>query len=270
MGVITKRIASYNNTLSVDNEEIIQSLCNSLKLNELPKIKEKFKSSIGDTLKKFFKGVEEERDYLKEQFQSWDLQHKISNSLGNNILEGFSEDEIRSIKNEGEKRYVDEVPPGYRDVGKQSNKYGDLIIWKEILRFAGSKNCSIIFISRDLKEDWILRCNGMDCGPRQELLNEFKNVSTGSFVIYTLDRFLEYANKEQNVLNDRDLEDAIRILSTLATTLNAQHLKGVSEEEVTPKDNAKYSTDVSSPKNYEIIMANEVIPSKAKDSVVDD
>lgn len=270
LGVITSRIASYNNVLNAYNDEqILNMLCDNLKLNELPTIKEKLKILIGDSISKFFKGVEEERDYLKEQFQSWTLQQKISDSLGGNILDPFNEEEIKAIESEGQKRYENKIPPGYEDIKKDTNTFGDLIIWKEILRFAKSKSCSVIFISRDLKEDWILRRNGMDCGPRQELLEEFKNVSDGVFIMCTLNRFLEYANKEQKVLNDDDLKVAISTLSAWGKILNKYPVKSVSIEGATPKDNAKESDENMSTKSLKIILPDDMLASKTRDTIMD-
>lgn len=240
LNVITKRIASYNDLINNQNQEqALSALCGTFKLNELPSIKEKLKNLLGDPLKNFFEEVKEERDYLKEQFQSWSLQDKISDSLGDMVLDSFTEEEIKTIETEGEKRYEHKIPPGYKDINKDSNKYGDLIIWKEILRFAKSKNCSIIFISRDLKEDWILRCNGMDCGPKQELIEEFRKESKGSFITCTLDKFLEYANKEQGVMNNEDLEKAMKMLLAWSKVLNDQSFKNVYVKEMTANDIAK-------------------------------
>ena len=88
---------------------------------------------------------------------------------------------------------------------KDSNKYGDFIIWKEMLRFAKEKSCSIIFVSRDLKKDWFQVLHGMTCGPCQELLEEFKLYSPkGDFHIYTLDQVISFANEGDKVLNKND------------------------------------------------------------------
>lgn len=267
LNVITKRIASYNDLVNNQNEEqTLSALCETLKLNELPSMKEKLKKLLGDPLKKFFKEVDEERNYLKEQFQSWSLQDKISDSLGDMVLDSFTEEEIEAIETEGEKRYEHKIPPGYKDLNKDSNKYGDLIIWKEILRFAKSKNCSIIFISRDLKEDWILRCNGMDCGPKQELIEEFSKDSKGSFLTCTLDKFLEYANIEQKVFNEDDLKKAMEMLA-LGKTLNEESLKNVYVKEMTAKDIAKAVEGVNL-NELKTLLPDEIMAQKSKEGPI--
>lgn len=53
----------------------------------------------------------------------------------------FSFSEIKQIVSEGAYRYKNEIPPGYKDAFTKSGirQYGDLIIWKEIIRFARGK-----------------------------------------------------------------------------------------------------------------------------------
>lgn len=217
LSVLTANIAMYHNVLRDRNDEkILDAIYDNVGVKKYPALKERLKVLMSDALKKFYEDVELEESYLREQFSNWELQNKISNSLGDKVLDGFSDAEIESIESEGQQRYENSVPPGYKDVEKESNKYGDLIIWKEILRFADEKKCSVIFISRDLKEDWIMEYHGMQCGPRYELIKEFKEVSEGEFLMCTLERFLEYANEEQKVLKDEDLKELKEKLAVAA------------------------------------------------------
>ena len=60
----------------------------------------------------------------------------------------------------GEFRFSHRVPPGFQDRGKSENRYGDLVIWEEILRDSvtaveGDKEHACIFVSQDQKTDWI-------------------------------------------------------------------------------------------------------------------
>lgn len=61
----------------------------------------------------------------------------------------------------GEARYTQDVPPGFRDRIKTdepklgSNKYGDLIMWEELLAHVGNqKTGAVVVLTRDRKEDW--------------------------------------------------------------------------------------------------------------------
>nr|WP_280158560.1 PIN-like domain-containing protein [Priestia megaterium]MDH3140458.1 PIN domain-containing protein [Priestia megaterium] len=105
-----------------------------------------------------------------------------------------------SIYQEGEFRYKHFIPPGYMDISKDKSdptklkKYGDLIIWKELLIKAKEENKPVIFITDDEKADWWeLKIINQDLGtqevtgPRKELLSEFNAYSGGKdFLMLTL------------------------------------------------------------------------------------
>ncbi len=217
LNVITNQISSCSNVLrDRKDDDIISALCEQLGLKNYPTIKDKFVGIQRSALNKFYDEIKREHVFLTEQFNGWSLQERISDSLGAKVLEPLDDDTLKNIMDDGEHRYEACIPPGYKDKEKSDNKYGDLIIWNEILTFAGQKHCSIIFVSRDLKEDWILEKNGMKCGPRHELLEEFRKVSDGTFITCTLDKFIEYANEQQKVLKKDDLNEVSKILSSLS------------------------------------------------------
>lgn len=76
---------------------------------------------------------------------------------------GFSVKELIKIYEEGEIRFKYKVAPGYTDVKKENyenendfllRKYGDLIIWKEILKRVEQTNINLLFIQNEKKSDW--------------------------------------------------------------------------------------------------------------------
>lgn len=52
-------------------------------------------------------------------------------------------------------------------------KYSDLILWKEILRFAKLKNKDVIFVTDDVKRDWWERKPDNERVFHQKLMSEF-------------------------------------------------------------------------------------------------
>ncbi|MBY3619540.1 DUF4935 domain-containing protein [Acinetobacter sp. CUI P1] len=106
------------------------------------------------------------------------------------------------IYSEGSTRYQHKIPPGYEDNAKRKNdetsleKYGDLLIWKQILHHAESSGKSVIFITNDAKEDWwLLDSDKKPIEPRQELLDEFREYSEKSFIMLNLSMFIQYVNQ---------------------------------------------------------------------------
>jgi hypothetical protein len=103
---------------------------------------------------------------------------------------------MSAIKKEGEDRYARKVPPGYKDAKKDAgefDKYGDLIIWKDLIAKSKTDNRPIIFISDDAKEDWWWIHRGRKLGARPELLEEFHAAAAQDFHIYEFMQFLRIA-----------------------------------------------------------------------------
>lgn len=76
--------------------------------------------------------------------------------------DGFSIIQLLEIYEEGEKRYKYNIPPGFTDLKKNSDssseiperKYGDLIIWKEVLNHVRTHSVNVIFVNNERKSDW--------------------------------------------------------------------------------------------------------------------
>lgn len=73
------------------------------------------------------------------------------------------------LEKEWKRRIDNNIPPGYMDKNKQSNKYGDLIVWNHICQI----NNDVIFVTADVKGDWVHTANDEVMGARRELVEEF-------------------------------------------------------------------------------------------------
>ena len=111
---------------------------------------------------------------------------------------------------EGEVRYRNLVPPGYEDAPpfeskkKGLQRYGDLIVWKEILRYAKEKKKPVLFVCNDLKNDYYHYEGRKSTNiPRHELIKEFQDETGQLFWMYSLKDFinkLEEKYKDTTVL----------------------------------------------------------------------
>lgn len=99
---------------------------------------------------------------------------------------------------EGQVRYDNLIPPGFRDSTKNGEaKYGDLFVWKDIITIAKAKNSNIIFVCNDIKEDWWEKNKDTPFDLRQELEEEFKETNpTLSINFLTLDKFFSYLSEK--------------------------------------------------------------------------
>lgn len=153
----------------------------------------------------------EQIHYIEDQLIHGGNQKRMSILLDGKVLEPFSSEDIADIEKEGAERYANKIPPGWKDAPKNGNRYGDLINWKEILRFAKQNNKSIIFVSNDVKDDWVLKVTGKTLGVLPQLLNEFYEEMGNTehiFHVYTLDRFLSYINEHNNnIVSEATIKD---------------------------------------------------------------
>lgn len=148
---------------SVETQEkaMINALSNMLKAHFpdsdslIEEIREKY-NDIQDLIEEYM----DEHAVLEILSNGWD-EDKVENIFNSMIESGglmddFHRDEIYRICEEGFKRYKENVPPGFMDASNKDGirKYSDLILWKEVLRFAHDNQCNIIFVTDDVKRDW--------------------------------------------------------------------------------------------------------------------
>lgn len=132
-------------------------------------------------------------DELKELITKEDdkIYNRLISIIENKIGEKYTQEFINNIQEEGEDRYKNNIPPGFNDSSKGDDnsrsyngikyltKFGDLIIWKDILSKADNiKYKKVIFITNDgtssKKEDLLYKIKGMTVGPHIYLLNELQ------------------------------------------------------------------------------------------------
>ena len=121
---------------------------------------------------------------------------RLTELLEGRVGEKWKDDQLKALQREGEERYANKIPPGYKDSRKgtgQFGKYGDLIIWKDMITKAEQEQRPVVFISDDVKEDWWWIHRGERLGPRPEIIQEFKECSGQSFYIYQFAEFLRIA-----------------------------------------------------------------------------
>lgn len=141
---------------------------------------------------------------------------------------GFNKEEILKLYIEGEERYKQEIPPGYKDKNKTNSytvldieykcKFGDLLFWQEVIRKAQTEKLEyIILVTGDLKEDWWLEKRGKKLGPRKELLNEIytKAPDLKAFHMYDTSNFLRRIGENFTVnVSESTISETENLLAT--------------------------------------------------------
>jgi len=125
----------------------------------------------------------------------------------------FTEEKLNEIYLEGDRRYNQNIPPGFKDKNKGGTKqYGDLVLWFQIIELAKSINKNIVFVTDDEKEDWLYIHKGRTISLLPELQNEFERLTKKRIYIYTAQKFIEFASKHLNTVVKEETIDEVRTL----------------------------------------------------------
>lgn len=182
-------------------------------------------------IEKLSESVRENFDKIKNDLQddsqnhpNWFDEDKICNELtklfDGKVGDKYSAEKLKEIVEQGSTRYKNKIPPGYKDKKKKEDniddfkKYGDLIIWFQILDMAKECQKPILFITDDKKEDWWWKVSGKTVGPRYELIKEFFTKTNMQFYMYKVDQFIKYAADYLEREVNQDVIDEIKELRT--------------------------------------------------------
>lgn len=175
-----------------DDKHPILKQVNILKYKEE---QESMKKSV-DSLKKKFVTLKNSINKQVTLQEKKIISKSKKSTLRKNINELFSLGEqysyelLSDIVKEGKFRYDNKIPPGYEDdkekIGFQ--KYGDLIIWKQLIDYASEKKKPIVFVTNDTKEDW-WEDSDANTIPRHELIYEFTDKTEQVIWFYNLETF---------------------------------------------------------------------------------
>ena len=142
----------------------------------------------------------------------------------------YTEDALVAKEKEAKKRYERDTPPGYkdRDSKDDARKYGDAILWFQILDRAKSAKQNVILVTDDRKSDWWWQATGGEptLGPRPELRKEFHDVTEQRFFMYKPHRFMKYAKEHlERSVNEEAIQEAKKRESTQRTIINVSREK---------------------------------------------
>jgi PIN like domain len=76
--------------------------------------------------------------------------------VNDHVLDSDIYSNLPTVEAEHAVRLMGQHPPGYLDKKKEQNRYGDLIIWQEIVRHARKNRIkSVVLCTNDNKQDWV-------------------------------------------------------------------------------------------------------------------
>jgi uncharacterized protein YegP (UPF0339 family) len=215
-----------------------------------------FSKSV-DLIKKEFESFQikfnEEVDKREKELKKLETQDDVYESVVEHfkITEGYDFPSIESIINKSAIRFENNIPPGFKDAQGGNKKdgiqrFGDLIIWNQVIELANKLGRPIVFITNDTKEDWwdIEKEGREKPKPKEDLILEFKLKTKKQFWAYSFSQFL-YKSKE--ILN---------VDITTKTLEEVQKISDILEDELTSKEAFKYWKDENGFYIFSLNMAN--------------
>ena len=213
-----------------------------------------FSKRSGIDVTPFIKDLEQAQEKLSRKFERIrgplpdvtaddPLRERIERLFTGKIGEPFTKAEYEQTVQEGSIRYAHHRPPGFKDSDKGESesqqgkyyfsadseierRYGDLIIWKQILQYAATQHIThLIFVTDDKKDDWWWNEKAgasKIIGPRPELVEEIRySAKVQVFYMYSTDTFLKYAR------NHLGLEVRNESITQVLTILNQEDQRSV-------------------------------------------
>lgn len=166
-------------------------------------------------------------DFLKNRLKDIDSINNTYNEIiklfNQLVFRELNQQSINNIYIEGEFRYKNEIPPGYKCNNKYNkNKYRDLIIWNELIAISKCYNKNILFISDELKEDWIEEIHGKKY-TRKELISEFSEKTQHFFYIFSFAEFIDAICKREPFYSNQIVDEMIKINEKNKYTSNSKN-----------------------------------------------
>jgi hypothetical protein len=134
--------------------------------------------------------------YLSVQaaIRSDDVLDSITDLLDGKVGASYSGERIRELEEEADTRFKELIPPGYEDAKKKNGRrYGDYILWRQLMDEAAKRKIPVLFVTNDQKDDWYRRVDRFTVGPRHELVTEMQREAGVDFHLQTFALFVDTA-----------------------------------------------------------------------------
>lgn len=177
------------------------------------------------------------------------IYEKIIQCIEPNTSDTYTQKFIDDVQQEGIKRYLENIPPGFSDkqktgVRKYNDisyelKYGDLIIWKDILNKSKEENIkNVYFITSDgsanNKDDLLFKIGDNIIGPRIELIEEMRIRADANFYCINEAKFVDLFGRTVDDFSERtfvQLKNEIK-KRNIMEFMNFNNKTAISEKEL--------------------------------------
>jgi predicted nucleic acid-binding protein len=215
LSVIDQQERSYDETM-----KSIEALKSDLEnARQHPFVSSKTMSKVSKVFEDLCEELNKNRSVHTNRISNDEIKAAVSAIFENRVGQPYNKERLVELIAEGEERYSQKIPPGFKDGAKSGDseiftekcrKYGDLIVWSQVIDKAIDAGKGVVLVTDDKKEDWWEKFKGKTVGPRPELVKEFKDRAENTFHMYQADRFLELARENLDEQVSEEIVEEIR------------------------------------------------------------
>lgn len=211
--IISEQTAKYDDYIKMV-KELKKRISGESKIGKTPTNITNLNSKVSDLLEKVKNVIESEKKIYPDYSVKDPILEKLRVISVGRVGDAFSQDKLNEIVSQAETRFDSKVPPGYGPDEEKSGaysyagtiiprKYGDYILWCQILDFAKEAQLPITFITDEQKEDWVIFNKGQKY-TRPELRIEISKYSGCDFLVAGTKEFLVKMSKSFNISFDTE------------------------------------------------------------------
>ena len=196
---IKKSFSTLNDiNIIIEDNKILN---NHLDQNKLNQIQEKMDDC---NLKENGEKVSEIINNIKSLKPEDLIYKRISELFDDKVGNMTSVKELISIRKEYIFRCEENIPPTCKDLDKEENTFGDLIVWKQIIDYSKKNKKCVVFITGD--NDWYLNKEF----PFPYLIDEFYLKTGQNIYFLKLEEFISWADDKLDIDVDNDFYEEIK------------------------------------------------------------
>jgi len=179
-----------------------------------------FRDKVEAAISDLQDALKEQKENHPELLQNDPTRERLTTLFEGRVGRAYTQDELSELYRHGQERYAAQVPPGYKDESKKTvkrygslvlqDKYGDLVLWRQMIDKAEDEKKPIIFVTDDAKEDWWWVAQGNTLGPRPELVTEMRIETGMAFYMYSSNRFMTFAGDYLEIEIGQDAVDEVQ------------------------------------------------------------
>ena len=141
--------------------------------------------------------LQEDHGVALEMISHDQVLKRLEELLKGKIGDPLSPQDEEKARKEAKRRVDEKIPPGYAD-SEKADPAGDYLLWYQTLEEAKRRKLPILFVTRDVKDDWFRREKNQTISARTELIREAKEVAGCDLVAMPTQSFLFHAREHLN------------------------------------------------------------------------